>query len=150
MWFFSINACIKLLDRIWHQNASHQFAENVGGSFSKLSPPEQSLTWPQPPSPRAQQPQEDLDITDYVSVPGQEQNIHQEICVGHMWLIKAVSPFQQYGTCYSHIRIFFIMLETTFLKEQKCFENIIYMTGPIWVTCKPQISGGHEKCAWGS
>lgn len=49
MWFFSsINACIKLLDRTWHQNASHQFAQNVGGSFWKLSPPEQSLTWPQP------------------------------------------------------------------------------------------------------
>lgn len=46
-------------------------------------------------------------------------------------MIKAIRQFQQYGTCYSHITIPFIILETTFLKEQKCFENIVYMTGPI-------------------
>jgi hypothetical protein len=72
----------------------------------------------------SKQPQEHFDTTYYVSIPGQEQSIQQEISSGgHELLIKATSQFQLYGTCYSHITILFIILGTTFFKEQNVLET---------------------------
>jgi hypothetical protein len=60
------------------------------------------------------QPQERFGTTDRDSTPSQKQNTHQEMSwKGHAWQIKVISQFQQYGACYSHIRILFITLETT-------------------------------------
>lgn len=93
---------------------------------------------------------ERLGTTDRDSFPRQEQNTHQEMSwKGHAGQIEVISQFQQYGACYSHIRILFIMLETTFQKQtKKDFESIICKTGPeSYVNYILQfLKEGHIKC----